>query len=255
MNSLKTYLRIVRYAFPYWKQISVSIVCTIIFSLFSGASIYLFIPLLDILFRQENATMASSGGQGISVPLGLGDALMQIKKEFMAVVFAGTQVDALSRICVILVVAFFLKNLFGYLQSYFMSYAEEGVIKDLRNDLYRHLHHLPLGYFSNERTGKLISRITNDVTVINGGVSAFFVTMIREPLLIVVFLGLAFPLGQPFLIDKRHHGRRLSSFARLGHGIEPPRRHRRPAPLLLMSRYRGKQNGGCLAHLPRKRGM
>ncbi|MBI3765031.1 MAG: ABC transporter ATP-binding protein, partial [Ignavibacteriales bacterium] len=76
-----------------------------------------------------------------------------------------------------------------------MNYAEEGVIKDLRNALYRHLHDLPLGYFSNERTGRLISRITSDVTIINGGVSAFFVTLIREPLLIFVFLGLAFTLS------------------------------------------------------------
>ncbi len=195
MKSLKTYLRIVRYAFPYWKHIGISIICTVIFSLFSGASIYLFIPLLDILFRQENGAAASQGGEGLPIPFGLGPALSELKKAFISVVFSGSQLDALSRICFIIVLAFLLKNLFGYLQSYFMSYAEEGVIKDLRNALYRHLHHLPLGYFTNERTGKLISRITNDVTVINGGVSAFFVTMIREPLLILVFLGLAFAIS------------------------------------------------------------
>jgi subfamily B ATP-binding cassette protein MsbA len=69
------------------------------------------------------------------------------------------------------------------------------VIKDIRNELYRHLHDLPLGYFSNERTGGLISRITGDVALINGGVSAAFGTLIKEPLLIVVFLSLAFSLS------------------------------------------------------------
>jgi ATP-binding cassette, subfamily B, bacterial MsbA len=195
VNSLKTYFRIVRFALRYWRHIAVSIVCTVIFSIFSGASIYLFIPLLDILFRQENSVISAGGGEGLSIPFGLGPFVTGLKQRFLGLIFEGTQIDALTRICVILVVAFLLKNFFGYLQSYFMSYAEEGVIKDLRNALYRHLHHLPLGYFSNERTGKLISRITNDVTVINGGVSAFFVTMIREPLLIFVFLGLAFAIS------------------------------------------------------------
>ncbi|MBI1807968.1 MAG: ABC transporter ATP-binding protein, partial [Ignavibacteria bacterium] len=123
------------------------------------------------------------------------ESLAGIKQAFFDFVFAQSQIDALLKICIIIVAAFLLKNFFGYMQSFLMNYAEEGVIKDLRNALYRHLHDLPLGYFSNERTGRLISRITSDVTIINGGVSAFFVTLIREPLLIFVFLGLAFTLS------------------------------------------------------------
>jgi subfamily B ATP-binding cassette protein MsbA len=110
-------------------------------------------------------------------------------------IFSGSQIDALVKICFIIVTAFLLKNLFGYLQGFHMNYVEEGVVRDIRNALYRHLHDLPLGYFSNERTGELISRITNDVALVNGGVSATFVTMIREPLLILVFLGLALSLS------------------------------------------------------------
>ena len=62
------------------------------------------------------------------------------------------------------------------------------LIRDLRNALYRHMHKLPLGYFTNERTGNLISRVMNDVPVINTGISATFYTLIREPLLIMVYL-------------------------------------------------------------------
>ena len=65
---------------------------------------------------------------------------------------------------------------------------EQGLIQDLRNALYRHIHELPLAYFTNERTGNLISRIMNDVPVINTGISATFQTMISEPLLILVYL-------------------------------------------------------------------
>jgi len=192
LRNFVVYLRIIRYAKPYWKHIATSTVCTIFFSLFSGVSVFLFIPLLDLLFHPEKINAA--GGYGsFNVPFSnwLGD----FKESFLRFIFGGTQTGALVKICFIIVIAFFLKNLFGYLQSFSMSYAEEGVIKDLRNALYKHLHDLPLAYFTNERTGELISRITNDVSIINGGVSAAFVTLIREPLLIVVFLGIAVTLS------------------------------------------------------------
>jgi subfamily B ATP-binding cassette protein MsbA len=65
------------------------------------------------------------------------------------------------------------------------------VIKDLRDSLYKHIHQLSLGYFTHERTGNLISRVTNDVNVLQGSVAASFLNLIREPLLIVVFVGIA----------------------------------------------------------------
>jgi len=195
VKNFATYLRIVRFAKPYWRHISTSVLCTVLYSVFSGVSIYLFIPLLDVLFHPERRTAAQSATDAMQVPMGLSSILGGVKRWFIEIVFQGTQTDALFRICVILVVAFVLKNFFGYMQSFLMNYAEEGVIRDLRNALYRHLHNLPLGYFTNERTGELISRITNDVTVINGGISALFVTLIREPLLIVVFLSLALSIS------------------------------------------------------------
>jgi len=194
VKTLKTYFRVIGYARPYWKQIAGSILCTIFYSIFSGASIYLFIPLLDILFHPEKATGGIAAGS-FKIPFGLDKALGGLKDSFFRLVFGGSTLDSLFRICVIIVIAFLLKNLFGYFQSFFMNYAEEGVIKNLRNELYRHLHNLPLGYFTNERTGKLISRITSDVNILNGGISACFVTMIREPLLILVYLGMALALS------------------------------------------------------------
>ena len=64
---------------------------------------------------------------------------------------SGSQTDALLRISVIIIITFLLKNIFGYLQFYLMNYSEESIIRDLRNNLYGHLHSLPLGYFTNER--------------------------------------------------------------------------------------------------------
>lgn len=194
MSPFRTYLRIIGYARPYWKHIALSIISTIFYSLLSGISISLFIPLLNILFNPDGAGAPGAAG-AVHLPQWFLSLFEGVYRTFVAFVFKGSQMDALLRICVLLVVVFFAKNLFGYLQTFFMNFAEEGVIKDLRNALYRHLHDLPLAYFTHERTGRLIARVVSDVPIINGGISAFFVTLIREPLLIIVFLGMAFVLS------------------------------------------------------------
>jgi ATP-binding cassette, subfamily B, bacterial MsbA len=194
---MKIFLRIFRYVRPYWRSLSLSVVCTILFSIFSGASVYLSIPLLETLFEQTPTALTQAP---TPPPAGfLADKIASIKEgleEFMqSFIFSGTKTHALFVICVIILFTFFLKSVFGYLQSYLMALVEQGLMMDIRNDLYRHMNNLSLSYFSNERTGNLISRVTNDVNVVNGGVSASFVTLIREPLLILVFLGMAFTLS------------------------------------------------------------
>lgn len=194
MKAIRTYSRILRFASPYWKHVVFSISCTVFYSIFSGVSIYLFIPLLDILFHPEKLARGEALN-GFRLPFGLGEWLDPVKQSFISFMFSGGQMDILLKICIVILGSFLMKNFFGYMQSYLMNYAEEGVIKDIRNALYKHLHNLPLGYFNNERTGGLISRIINDVTVIHGGIGAAFVTLIKEPLLIVVFLSLAIALS------------------------------------------------------------
>ena len=124
-------------------------------------SIYLTIPLLETLFTAGNPGAPSpvvAGGASL-LPgwlLGLKEHLSQV---FRDLVFRPDPTQSLLNICLVIVVAFLLKNLFGYLQSNLMTQIEQGLVTDLRNDLYRHIHQLPLAYFTNERTGNLISRI------------------------------------------------------------------------------------------------
>ncbi len=68
-------------------------------------------------------------------------------------------------------------------------------MKDLRDKAYHHLHKLPMSYFKKERVGNLISRITNDVNIIQASISAAFLNLIREPLTIIVFLGIAISIS------------------------------------------------------------
>ena len=191
-SSYLTFLRVLKYVRPYWKQLALSVFFTILFSIFSGVSIYLAIPLLETLFSQDYISALNKLGSSSGF-------LSDLKNTFFSFlfryVFSGTHSEALIKICIVIIIAFFLKNISGYLQAYFMAYVEQGLVKDIRNEVYRHLHTLSLRYFTSERTGNLISRITNDVNIINTGISATFLNLVREPLLIVVFLMIAISIN------------------------------------------------------------
>ncbi|NCS88424.1 MAG: multidrug ABC transporter [Ignavibacteria bacterium CG2_30_36_16] len=194
---MKTYFRILSYVRPYWKHLALSVVCTIFFAVLNGASVYLTIPLLDTLFQEtpktekaieSPSTMESAKGV---LPDWVKEIEHSITETFNNYVFSGDKLNALMKICILVLIAFLAKNMFGYMQAYFLAYVEQGTMKDLRDAAYRHLHELPMSYFKKERVGNLISRITNDVNVIQSSISAAFLNMIREPLSIIVFLGIA----------------------------------------------------------------
>lgn len=196
---MKTYFRILDYIKPYWKHLSASIVFSVFQALLNGASIYLAIPLLDTLFQQ--AGVASEEKQNLQQNFNangtgwLSGTVNEVINYFKSIIFSGDTSEILLKICILIIIAFLGKNMFGYLQSYYMAFVEQGMIRDIRNDSYRHLHKLPMSYFKNEKTGNLISRITNDVNLVNTSVSAVFLNMIREPLTIMVFLAIAISIS------------------------------------------------------------
>ncbi len=196
---MKTYLRILRYVRPYWKHLIISVICTILYALLNGMSVYLTIPLLDTLFQENTKTQVAQPSAVANASHLLPDWIIKIQHDvvntFNNYVFSGDKLDALLKICFLVVFAFVLKNIFGYLQAYFLSYVEQGSMKDLRDSAYKHLHELPMSYFKQERVGNLISRLTNDVNVVQNSISAAFLNLIREPLTIIVFVGIALSIS------------------------------------------------------------
>ncbi len=170
-----------------------------LYAALNGASVYLSIPLLDTLFQetaQKSTEVVTKVNTTDSIlPLWVINLKDSVQQGFSNFIFTGDKLDSLFRICVIILLAFFLKNIAGYAQAYFLTFVEQGVVNDLRNEAYRHLHRLPLSYFKNERVGNLISRIINDVNVLQTSISATFLNAIREPLTIVVFLGIALSIS------------------------------------------------------------
>lgn len=179
---------------------TISILCTIAFAIFSGLSVYLAIPLLDTLFQESSQTTVvqiSPQSQATSsiLPNWINKAKSDASAAFKKLIFTGNKMQSLMRICLLVLFSFFFKNLFGYAQAYFLAYVEHGSMKDLRDVAYRHLHQLPMSYFQQEKVGNLISRFTNDVNVIQSSISTTFLNLIREPLSIIVFLLIAISIS------------------------------------------------------------
>jgi subfamily B ATP-binding cassette protein MsbA len=197
---MQTYLRILKYVKPYWKNLILIFILSIFYAVLNGLSIYLVIPLLDTLFQGSGASEQVSTTQSLQssssfLPGFLIDLKDMASQWFTDFVYSGDKIEILMKICVVILIVFFLKNLFGYLQSYFMAYVEYSSMNDLRDTAYKHLHKLPISYFKKERVGNLISRFTNDVSKIQDSISATFSSLIKEPLTIIVFLIIAISIS------------------------------------------------------------
>ena len=196
---MQTYIRILKYVKPYWKNLSLIFILSLLYAVLNGLSIYLIIPLLDTLFQGTSAAQTSTTqslqSSSSFLPDFINDFKETISQWFTSFVYTGDKIEILMKICVIILFVFFLKNLFGYLQSYMMSYVEYSSMNDLRDEAYKHLHKLPISYFKKERVGNLISRFTNDISKIQDSISATFSSLIKEPLTIIVFLIIALSIS------------------------------------------------------------
>ena len=213
---MNLYLRVLSYVKPYWYFMAGAMVCMACFALTSSATVWVALPFLQTLFGQETVQTVQGGpagqpgqagqggqpGQGGQLDMaqdsanrleqrtGMTGLRETLKDRTNDLIRRPTKQATLERLCLIILFILLLKNISSYLQAYLMAYAENGVIKDLRNHLYIHLHRLSLSYFHRERTGELISRVSYDVMKINGTISAAFGTLVKEPMLIVVFLAI-----------------------------------------------------------------
>ncbi len=156
--------------------------CNILYVVFSLVSIPLLIPFLDILLQKKTTT---------EPPLPHGNIYSVVYlKDFLAhqLWYLQTQYGeerALITVCTLLASSFFLKNLFKYLAQCCMAPVRNGIVADIRSALYAKTLRLPLGYFSEEKKGDLMSRILNDVTEIEWSILSVIEAIVREPLMVM----------------------------------------------------------------------
>ncbi|HTX88635.1 MAG TPA: ABC transporter ATP-binding protein [Bacteroidales bacterium] len=181
---MKNLIKILRYIRPYWGYALLNVLCNILSVLFSLFSFTLFIPILQMLFHTV-AIPASAP------PLDL-LKFDSIKENFNF--FFGRMIHErgesamLVYIALAVVILFFLRNLFRYFAMYFLATVRNGVVKDLRNDLYYKVLILPLGFFTEQRKGDIISRMTADVQDIEWSIMSSLEMIFRDPIQIISFI-------------------------------------------------------------------
>jgi ABC-type multidrug transport system fused ATPase/permease subunit len=177
---MQSLLQIFQYAKNYKGYITLNVVCNILMVFFNIVSIPMLIPFLQILLGQ---TIPPTQKPDFQWNIRTLTDLFYYELGHIIEVFGKEK--ALIYVCGGLVFLFLLKNLFRYLALFFMTPLRTGIVRDIRQKLYAKTLSLPLSYFSEERKGDLISRISNDVLEVEWSVLNVLETIVREPLLIV----------------------------------------------------------------------
>jgi subfamily B ATP-binding cassette protein MsbA len=175
--------KIIRFALPYKKYGFLNIFFNILYALFSGLSFMVLMPLLQIIFKSDTKRITVKPVfEGITKA---GDYFKDYMNYMITSVAGEDKSKALIVVILLVIVVFLLKNLFNYLAMYFITFLRNGVLKDLRNELYDKIVSLPLSYFSEKRKGDIMARIGTDVLEIQTSFLSILELIFREPLTIL----------------------------------------------------------------------
>jgi len=193
---MKDYFRLLSHLKPHLRYLVPAMIFMVLFAGMSGFSITMIVPFTKIVLSQTEKVSSPTLEQKESPDKEKENLMVllpqTLKQKFNQVIVGKTRVETLGRFCILVFLIFLFKNLFWYAQSFLIVRVEQGVIMDLRNKLYSHFHLLPLEYFHGQRTGVLISRITNDITLVRGAVANGFAETLRQVFLLLVYLFLVF---------------------------------------------------------------
>lgn len=148
--------------------------------------------MLDVLFKENERVYTRPVYKGIG---NLGDYIKD-SLNFKVTQFAGEdEMKALVLVISLVIVLFLLKNLFNYLAMYFITFLRNGVLKDIRNQLYEKVVSLPVSYYTEKRKGDIIARITSDVLEIQHSFLSVLELIVREPLTILFTIIVMFSIS------------------------------------------------------------
>lgn len=188
ISSMKKLIKILGYVKPYWTYASLNIFFNILAVFFSLASFAVFIPILNMLFKMQDIPEKA-------VELDFFN-FESLKENFNY--YAGQMVssygplETLFYIALIILGLYFLKNLFRYLAMFFLAPIRNGVVRDLRNEMYHKILILPISYYSEKKKGDIISRMTSDVLEVEWSIMSSLESVFREPIAIIASIAVLF---------------------------------------------------------------
>jgi len=180
---MKRFLSIVGYIKPYWFCAVLNILFNVLSAFFALFSFVMAIPFLRILFNtQEMVTNA--------VPFAMNLEALQHNFNFFLsrIIMDKGAASALLLVSGLVVIMAMLKTGFKFLANYYITPVRVGVVRDIRNKVYKKILRLPMSYFSESRKGDVMSRVGMDVNEIELSVMSSLEMVFRDPITIIIFL-------------------------------------------------------------------
>lgn len=175
---MKDYIKLIRFLKPHTPLLILATICMFFTTIFDGISLTMMVPLADKVLTNKKIIVGSK--------------MPAFLEDFIARINAIAPSDMLKILALSVLALFIAKGFFTFWQSYIMSDIGQKAIRDIRLFLYKKLQDLSLDYYSQKRSGELISRITNDVRIIENAVSYGFTDLIYQSLQVILFTSLVF---------------------------------------------------------------
>ena len=179
------FLKILRFGLPYKRFAFLNILFNILYALFSALAYVAMIPMMQILFGTTPKTKVAPTYEGIGQIKNYLEGFFNYKITEYLEQDSG---KALLFVIGMIISLFFLKNIFNYLAMYFITFLRNGVLMDLRNELYQKTTSLPLYFFSEKKKGDLMARISSDVLELQHSFLSILELIVRDPLTIIFSL-------------------------------------------------------------------
>jgi subfamily B ATP-binding cassette protein MsbA len=188
---MKTYLRILAYGRAQRRYGILSIFFLLLQNIFGVFSIALTIPFLQIIFGTEEASDVIAGAATKTDP--------NLKERAYVALAEITQqhggYTVLIAFCLVLAASIFLKSLFRYLTTFFMSPFEQGVVNQVRNKLFDHLSRMSMPFFTGNRKGQVVNVMVTDTMIVQESVVGTVQTVLSEPVSVLLTLATLFLLS------------------------------------------------------------
>ena len=186
------FTRVLKYGIEYYNYGVLNILFNILYAIFSALAFVSFIPMLDVLFKQTKTVYTEPKYVGFS-------NILEYTEDYFNYYLSNqleTDISSTLILVVGIVIFFFLmKNLFNYLALYNITFVKNGLLKNLRENLYSKVLNMPISYFLNKKKGDLMSRITADILEIQTSYLSILELMVREPLTILFTLIVMFTIS------------------------------------------------------------
>ena len=183
---MKDFIKILRrFVPPYKKYLFLNVFFNMLAAFLTLFSFAVIIPILEMLFKIREASYSFMPWDSSS----LKDVIINNFYYFTQLIIDDYgQSVALASLALLLIVLTLLKTGASYLSAYFIIPIRAGIVRDIRNFIYDKITALPIGFFSNERKGDVMARMSGDVAEIENSIMASLDMMFKNPIMIVVCL-------------------------------------------------------------------